>query len=166
MKILLAADGSAYTQSAARYLISHLAWFAKPPEVHLVHIQPPIPYARAESVVGHAAVHDYQREESEAALAVAENELNKAGIAYSSAWRVGDVAIELRNYVKAHDIDFVVMGSHGQGALANLALGSVVTKCIATLDVPVMVVRHAPKRAQVHSTAGDAREPARRTGAD
>jgi nucleotide-binding universal stress UspA family protein len=144
MKILLAADGSPYTQIAARHLVNYLGWFAKPPEVHIVHVQPPIPYRRAEAVVGKAAVLGYQREESEAALAVAENEFGKAGIKYISSWCVGEVAAELAAYVKARSIDLVVMGSHGKGALANLALGSVATKCIATLEVPIMIVRRAP----------------------
>jgi nucleotide-binding universal stress UspA family protein len=159
MNILLAADGSPFTQIAARHLINHLGWFAKPPEVHVVHVQPSIPYARAESVAGKGAVHDYQREESEAALALAESELDKAGIAYHSAWRVGEVAAELAAYVKENAIDLVVMGSHGKGALANLAMGSVVTKCIATLEVPVMIVRHAPAAKAAANANGAAKVP-------
>lgn len=156
MKILLAADGSPYTQMAARHLVNHLAWFAKVPDVHIVHVQPPIPYPRAEAVVGKAAVHSYQREESEAALAVAESELSKAGIPYRSSWRVGEVAPEIAGYVKANKIDLVVMGSHGKGALANLALGSVATKCIAMLEVPVMIVRRAPAQKPTAKSATSA----------
>jgi nucleotide-binding universal stress UspA family protein len=141
MKILLAADGSPFTQIAARDLVSHLPWFAKPPEVHVVHVRPPIPYPGAVAAIGPSVVAKYEREESEAALAVAEKELMAAGIACRSSWCIGDVAAELASYVKRNAIDLVVMGSHGQGALANLALGSVVTKCIATLEVPIMIVR-------------------------
>jgi nucleotide-binding universal stress UspA family protein len=144
MKILLAADGSPYTEAAARHLVAHVGWFAKAPEIHVVHVQAPIPYPRAEAIVGKSAVHGYQKEESEAALAVAEGVFAKAGIAYRSSWSVGEVATELSAYVKTHGIELVVMGTHGKGALANLALGSVATRCIATLDVPVMVVRRAP----------------------
>ena len=144
MKILLAADGSPYTRIAARHLVNHLQWFAKPPEVHIVHVRPPIPYPGAAAAAGKAAVEKYQREESLAALRVAEKELAKAGIDYTSVWQVGDVVEELARYVKAHAIDLVVIGTHGHGALANLALGSVATKCIATLDVPILVVRKAP----------------------
>jgi nucleotide-binding universal stress UspA family protein len=153
MKILLAADGSPYTRNAALHVAHHLEWFAKRPEVHVVHIRPPIPYASAEAAVGRAAIDKYEREESEVALAVAEKELIAAKIPYTSAWRVGDVATELAGYVKKHGIDLVVMGSHGQGALANLALGSVATKCIATIDVPIMIVRRAPQDAAARASA-------------
>jgi len=33
------------------------------------------------------------------------------------------------------------MGSHGEGALSNLVLGSVATKVIATVKVPVLIVK-------------------------
>lgn len=149
MKILLAADGSPFTQIASRHLVSFVRGFAKPPEVHIVHVHPQIPYPGAAAVAGKSAVQKYLRDESLAALKVAEKELAKEGIDYTSAWVVGDVAEELARYVKAHGIALVVMGTHGHGALANLALGSVATKCIATLDVPILVVRKAPaKRAE------------------
>ncbi|MBP8298348.1 MAG: universal stress protein [Burkholderiales bacterium] len=146
MKILLAADGSAFTRIAAQHLVNHIEWFAKVPEIHIVHVHPPIPYPGAAARAGKAAVAKYHREESEGALAVAEKVLVKAGVGYISHWLVGDVAHELANYARARDIDLVVMGSHGHGALASLALGSVATKCIATLEVPIMIVRKAPRR--------------------
>ena len=144
MKILLAADGSPFTQVAARHLVNHLKWFAKPPEVHLFHVHPSLPYPGAAAVVGKAALEKYQREESEAALSVAVKELAAAGVSHTSSWEVGDVTEQLAKYVNAHGIDLVVMGTHGHGALANLALGSVATKCIATLEVPIMIVRVSP----------------------
>lgn len=141
MKMLLAADGSPYTRAAADYIAANLGWFAAQPEIHVVNVQPPLPYPRAQAVVGKAAVLDFQREEAEAALAVATSQLEKEGLPFKSAWRVGDVATELELYVKGNGIDLVVMGSHGHGALGNLALGSVATKCVARLSVPVMIVR-------------------------
>ncbi len=144
MKILIAADGSSFTTIAARHVAGHMQWYATPPEVHLVHVRPPIPYAGAAAYAGKAAVRKYQEEESRAALAVAEKELHKAGVDFISAWQVGEVPTVLAEYAREHGIDLVVMGSRGHGALAGLALGSVATKCIATLDVPIMIVRKAP----------------------
>ena len=155
MKILLAADGSPYTQIAARHLVNHLHWFAQSPEVHVVHVRPPIPYPGAVAAIGRAALEKYEREESHAALAVAEKELIAAKVAYRSSWCLGDVAAEIADYVKKYGIDLVVMGSHGHGALANLALGSVATKCIATLDVPIMIVRRAPAALAHASSAAE-----------
>ena len=161
MKILLAADGSPFTRIAARHLVNHLQWFAKRPEVHVVHVHPPIPYAGAVAAVGRAVVDKYEREESQVALAVAEKELMAAGVPYRSSWCLGDIATELASYVKKNSIDLVVMGSHGQSALANLALGSIATKCIATLDVPIMIVRRdLPQKPTAKSATSAARVPA------
>src|SRR5689334_25326122 len=153
LRILIAADGSPYTRRAARHVIDHLDWYAATPDIHVVHVEPPLPYPGAQAVVGKGAVLAYQRDESEAALAVAEAELDRAGVHYRSAWRVGDVVTELGAYVKANRIDLMVMGSRGKGAIASLALGSVTQKCLALLDVPVLVVRGADAKSTAKSAA-------------
>ena len=141
MKMMIAVDGSAYSRAAARYVARHVKLFAKAPDIHLVHVRPRLPYPGALSFAGKKAVDGYYRDESEAALAVAEAELRKAKLKYRSAWQVGDVAKELAAYAKKNRIELAVMGSHGHGAVANVMLGSVATKCIATLPVPILIVR-------------------------
>jgi nucleotide-binding universal stress UspA family protein len=148
MKILIAVDGSPYTRAAARYVVGQRQSFASPLAIHLLHVQPPIPYPGAAAVAGKAAVESYQRDESLAALAPAEKELAKAGVAFTSAWRVGDVAQTVEKYAREQDTDLVISGSHGHGALASLAMGSVTTKLLATLSVPLLVItRGAAARA-------------------
>ena len=141
MKILLAADGSEYSRRAANFLVQHGAWLASPPEVHLLYVHAPIPYPGAAKVVGKQAIENFQREESEAALAVAEKELRGANIAYKAAWRVGEIAPQIGAYVKENGIDLVVMGSHGRTGLTGLAMGSVCMKVLGTLQTPVLIVR-------------------------
>jgi nucleotide-binding universal stress UspA family protein len=140
MNILLAADGSAHTRAAARHLVKHLARFAVAPSIHVLHVHPALPYPRAAAAAGKIAIDKYYREEGEAALSVAERELRKGGLAYQASWRVGEVADEISGYARKHGIDLIVMGSRGHGALRNLALGSVVTKVLATVKIPVLVV--------------------------
>jgi nucleotide-binding universal stress UspA family protein len=140
MKILIAVDGSPYSRAAARYVARHMGSLGKAPELHLLHVQPRIPYPRAASLAGRKAVDDYQRSESRKALLVAERELARARVAWRSSYRVGDVATEVDKQVRAKKIDLVVSGSRGYGAFGNLALGSVATKLIATLTVPVLIV--------------------------
>lgn len=141
MKILLAVDGSAYSRKAVRHLIKHFEWFTNPPELHLIHVKLPLPPGRARSFLGDDTVNAYYREESLAALAPSEKILRKAGIAFRSVCKVGDVANEIQSYVKKNRIDMIVMGSHGHGALANLVMGSVATKVLAVTQVPVLIVR-------------------------
>lgn len=141
MRILLAADGSDYTKRAASQLAKHLAWFAGKPEIHVLHVRPPLPYPGATAFAGKSAVEDYERAEAHAALKVAERVLDNAKIKYTAAWNVGDIAVEIDGYVHNHRIDLIVLGSHGHGALVGLALGSIATKVIATSAVPVLVIR-------------------------
>jgi nucleotide-binding universal stress UspA family protein len=56
---------------------------------------------------------------------------------------VGFAASELENYVRHHDIDLVVMTSHGRGGFIRTALGSVTDRMLASGTAPVLVVRPA-----------------------
>ena len=47
----------------------------------------------------------------------------------------------LQSYVEEHDIDLVVMGTHGRTGLERYLLGSVTEKFLRTSPVPVMTVR-------------------------
>lgn len=141
MKILLAVDGSEYSRRAADFVAKNLSWLAHPPELHLLHVHAPIPFPGAAAAAGKGAVEKYQREESEAALAVAEKELAAANIPSKSSWRVGDVVEEVARYVEQNAIDLIVVGSHGRGTLAALALGSVAMKILATVKTPALIIR-------------------------
>lgn len=145
MKILLAVDGSDFTIKAVEYLADHLRWLQDAPELHLLHVEPPIPSglaaSRARAILGDDAVDGYYRDEAAAALLPPQDLLHKLGIPFESSYRVGDIAHEIRHYASEHDVDLIVMGSHGHGLLAGVVLGSVATKVLATTTVPVLIVR-------------------------
>jgi nucleotide-binding universal stress UspA family protein len=148
MKILLAADGSTCTEAAARYVVTHRDWLAQRPEIHVVHVSTPLPArvtAGVGTVVGRSFLEDYHRQESEAATEVAARVFRDAGVACEFFWRVGEIATELDRHVRHHGIDLLVMGSHGHGALAGAMLGSVTAKCLAALELPILVVRRPPR---------------------
>ena len=140
MNALLLTDGSDRSLEAARWLVRQAAELRDPPRIHLLHVHPPLPYPRAVDVVGREAVEGYQREASEEALAPAAAILGQAGLHFHKSWTVGEVATSIAEYARVGKFDLVVMGTHGHGALLNLALGSVATKCIATPQLPVVVV--------------------------
>jgi nucleotide-binding universal stress UspA family protein len=144
MKILLAADGSPHTGAATEYLRRHLHLFAPPVELHVLHVHAPLPSpGRVKAIMGPDTLHYWERAESEAALEMAQKALQDVGADVQYAWSVGGAAEGIEAYVLKHGIDLVVMGSHGYGAVAGLAMGSVARECIRRLAVPVLVVPQA-----------------------
>jgi nucleotide-binding universal stress UspA family protein len=140
MKILIAADGSKFTRAAARFVARQARQMKTTPDIHLLHVHAPLPYPGAAGTVGRQAVKSYQRDESRKALAVAEKELARARLDYTSSWVVGNAAEQIARYAKKQGVDVIVTGSHGHGALASLALGSVATRLVAISKVPVLIV--------------------------
>jgi nucleotide-binding universal stress UspA family protein len=53
----------------------------------------------------------------------------------------GDAADEILRVADAHDVDLIVMGSHGRGGLSRLVMGSVAEAVNRNADCPVLTVR-------------------------
>lgn len=53
-------------------------------------------------------------------------------------------ADEIIRYARVHDIDLIVMGTHGRGRMAHLLLGSVAENVARTAPCPVVTMREAP----------------------
>jgi nucleotide-binding universal stress UspA family protein len=51
-------------------------------------------------------------------------------------------AAAIVEYAKRHDIDLIVVGTHGRGAFAHLFMGSVAERVVRTAPCPVLTVRH------------------------
>ncbi len=49
----------------------------------------------------------------------------------------------IRSYVEEHDIDLVMMGTHGRSGIGRYLLGSVAEKTVRTSPAPVMTVRRS-----------------------
>ena len=54
----------------------------------------------------------------------------------------GDVAGEIAAYTKLHDVDLIVMGTHGYGRLRTLLSGSTFGKVLHDVSVPVWTAAH------------------------
>jgi nucleotide-binding universal stress UspA family protein len=57
--------------------------------------------------------------------------------------RSDEPADEIASYARVHDIELIVMGTHGRGRMAHLLLGSVAEKVARTAPCPVLTMREA-----------------------
>ena len=141
MKILFADDGSPQAMAALERLVGKFAFFRDLPRLTLIHAHPPVPYKAAAAWVGKETLARYYAEESDAALASAREFLAARGVAFESVKRVGNPAEEIVAEAAAGNYDIVAMGTHGHTALANLVMGSVATRVVATSPVPVLLMK-------------------------
>lgn len=140
MKLLVAVDGSEYSDRAVDYVLAH--WRGLDPALHVVlcHGDPPLP-PHIGNALGSSAVGEYHADNATKALESASKALAASGVAFDVRTSVGDPAEVVLDAIRKTGADLVVMGSHGRGALRKLLLGSVVTKVLASSPVPVLVVR-------------------------
>lgn len=141
LKVLIPVDGSACSDRAVVSFIGHMALFREAPEIHLLHVHPPIPVGRVQQHLGHETLAAYYREESDALLASAETLLKEAGLAFSRHIHVGAAAEIIVKLARELECDIVFMGTHGRGALPAAVLGSVASKVLHLADRPVMLAK-------------------------
>lgn len=141
MKILLAVDGSACALRAVDHLIGHVSWFREMPEIHLLHVQPPIPVARALAHVSKETLHAHYMEESREELREAQEKLDAAGRQHTTHVHVGQAAEVVAKVATELGCDLIVMGSHGRSGIAGLMMGSVATRVLHLATCPVLLVK-------------------------
>ncbi|QZP37409.1 universal stress protein [Halobaculum magnesiiphilum] len=84
----------------------------------------------------------YERRKSDAEelLAGSADSLDIAGTV-ETATTVGKPAAAIVEYAADHDIDHIVVGSHGRSGISRIVLGSVAEAVVRNSPVPVTVVR-------------------------
>ena len=141
MKILLPVDGSDCALRAVGHLIAHTAWFREIPEIHLVHVQPPVPVGRALAHVSKETLHGHYLEESREHLLGAQQMLDAAGRFHTTHVHVGQAADVIARLANELACDLIVMGTHGRGGIAGLIMGSVASRVLHLVNCPVLLVK-------------------------
>lgn len=143
-RILVPTDFSETADAALAYAKPLAAQFGA--TLHLVHVfsDPYVLPAYAPDV--YAEVPAALRDE---ALGQITDELklragHSPGKRIVTATLTGLTARELVRYADEHDIDLIVMGTHGRQGVAHLLLGSVAEHMVRIAPCPVLTVRGAP----------------------
>ncbi|TDM09235.1 MAG: universal stress protein UspA [Ideonella sp. MAG2] len=140
MKILVAADGSTYTKRMLAYLAAHDEWLGPQHEYTVVHTVAAVP-PRAAAALDKEILKSHYDEEAEKVFKPIRTFFTKQRIQASYVSKVGNAADVIASTADKGKFDLLVMGSHGHSSLANLVMGSVVTKVLAHCSTPVLLVR-------------------------
>ena len=140
MKILLAVDGSAYTQKMLAYLTSHQEMLGTGHEYTIITVQPLLP-PRARAALGKDVVEQYYDEESAKILQPVLEFLKGRGVEAQSIAKVGPIADTIIHAAQDGKFDLIAMGTHGHGALGRLVMGSVSSQVLAGCTIPVLLIR-------------------------
>ena len=140
MKILIAADGSAYTRRMLAYLAAHDEWLGPKHQYTVIHSLPAVPH-RAAAFAGMDTVRKFYDEDAEAVFKPIRAFFAQQGIEATFVHTVGNAAESISKLAEEGKFDLLAMGSRGHGDLVNLVLGSVATKVLALCSVPVLLVR-------------------------
>lgn len=141
-RILFPADFSDSNREALKYACALAEKFGS--ELHLLHVLQDLVAMVPEPGLAFPAPGDYmqdlQKSAEKALLALPGDTWANPGPVVR-ATRVGAPFVEIVRYAKEHDVDLVVMGTHGRGGLAHVLLGSVAEKVVRKAPCPVLTVR-------------------------
>lgn len=135
-RVLLALDGSACGNRAARHVAECGAPISRPFELTLLFVDYPIGVGKSR-YWAEARHEAHMRQAFKAARA----RLGRAGVPIEEKYLVGDPGPSIAKFATRGRYDMVVMGSRGRSAVGRLLLGSVAEKVLALCRVPVLIVR-------------------------
>ena len=140
MKVLIAVDGSIYTDHALEFLASREGFLAAAPEIEMLSVVPQIP-AGALRFVERDVLEGYYKDCSEKVFKPIRKFLRGKELPVSEVYVTGDPAEGVANEVERCRPDLLVMGSRGRSSLKGLFLGSVTRGVLARTNVPMLIVR-------------------------
>jgi nucleotide-binding universal stress UspA family protein len=114
-------------------------------KLHLLHVTENV-YLKAVGTDTYSVVFpELQRDVDEEARRQLRNRLDQDTPTDIALLTSNAPAASIVDYAKAHQIDLIVVGTHGRGAVAHLLMGSVAEKVVRSAPCPVLTVRQ-PER--------------------
>jgi nucleotide-binding universal stress UspA family protein len=138
-RVLIPLDGSEPSERA----LDHALETAPDAEVTLLTvIDPSSGFGAGAGTPGAAEVwYESQKEQTESRLEEASETIETRGMVSKTVVETGRPAATIVEYAENHDIDQIIMGSHGRKGVSRLLLGSVAESVVRRAPVPVTVVR-------------------------
>ncbi len=149
-RILVATDGSVSSTEAVQFGVELAAEHGA--ELIFVHVVPALDVVPSGGFGLSGAFPHEPTKEDRALLDDAASVAVEHGVVSTTALLRGDTVDEIVAYADTHDVDVIVVGSRGHGAVAATLLGSVSRGVLREARRPVVIVRagalvHEAKRA-------------------
>lgn len=141
LKILVAVDGSENASRAVGQVLALARNSREPLEVHVLNVQPPVTFGDVKKFVSPETLNAYYHDEGTKAIAGARARFDQASVPHTYHIGVGPVAETIVQYAREHGCAQIVMGSRGLGSVSSFLLGSITTKVLHLVDVPVTLVK-------------------------
>ena len=140
-RILLPTDFSTYSATATKYACELATRFDA--ELHLLHTLEVHLSSTPEFGMGLAFPKyiNESRTAAEKALATVLDPQWSAGRKVVQAVVDGSPKVEIVRYARTHEIDLIVLATHGRSGLAHMIIGSVAESVVRTAPCPVLTVR-------------------------
>lgn len=138
--ILVPVDGSASSINAIQ---AALEWAKGRNDLslHVITVQPPILSGNVSRFVSAQTISDYYQEEGQKALDAVKSLIEASGLQCTQSIEVGPIAQTIVDYANDKKASFIVMGTRGLSPVTGLVMGSVATKVLSLVNIPVTLVK-------------------------
>jgi len=139
-KILVPVDGSISSQFAATHVAERMR-AGEPLALHLLNVQyRPNVHPGLTQVVSASMINEYAEEQGRAALAPVIAVLEEAGVEFTTEIAFGDPGRVIFDQAATAAYAEIVMGTRGTSVLGSLLVGSIATKVVNSVALPVTLI--------------------------
>jgi nucleotide-binding universal stress UspA family protein len=135
--ILVPTDFSETSEAALRYGVALARAFKA--QLHLLHVAEHRSKA-AENPIGLAEETTQTAAHEQLVALLSERDIQE--LQPKRVMRIGRPYNEIVRYAKEHEMDLIVMGTHGREGVAHVLIGSVAEKVVRRAPCPVLTVHH------------------------
>ncbi|MCX6537647.1 MAG: universal stress protein [Acidobacteria bacterium] len=142
--ILVPTDFSEASEAAVKYAKAMAEAFGS--SLHLVHVVEDLlahAWAAEVYVASMPSLREEIEKEATERLGAIVTDEERQRLRVTTAVIAGNPFLEIIRYARAHDVDLIVLGTHGRGPVAHMLLGSVAEKVVRKAPCPVLTVRPA-----------------------
>lgn len=145
-RLLTPIDFSESSKQAVHYAVEFARSFKA--EIHLLNIIEPVMYpAEMFGQVGMVDVESVMEKSANEEMQAWKASLIPEGVAMVAATQHGRPFAEIISYATEHEIDLIIIGTHGRSGIDHFLLGSTAEKVIRKAPCPVLTVR--PKEREI-----------------